>query len=142
MGRSSGVARRAAAVTACAAAVTACAAAALTAPVALADERGAGLYEPFTGAASTKAAKRYVNRLAEGRLPSGRRLRTSIDGLRAGVFVNEGRPVPAAPTPGPGAATTRAERATSVDGPLTAALGVVALALGLCVAGAARRFRG
>jgi len=135
MGRSSGVARRAAAVTASAAV------AALAAPVALADERGAGLYEPFTGAASTKAAERYVNRLAEGRLPEGRRLRTSVDGLREGVFVNEGRPVPAAATPSPGAATARAERATNVDGPLTAMLGVATLALGLCVAGAAGRLR-
>ena len=126
--------------------VTACAAVASlsahAAPVALADDRGAGLYEPFTGAASTKAANRYVQRLAEGRLPQGRRLRTSIDGLRAGVFVNEGRPVAAAATPSPGAATARAERSASFDGPLSATLGIAALALGLCAAGAAGRLRG
>jgi hypothetical protein len=130
-----GVARRAAAVTACVAA------AGLAAPIAHADDRGAGLYEPFTGAASTKAAKRYVDRLAEGRLPFGRRLRASFAGLRAGVFVNDGRPVPATDTPGPGAATTRAERTADIDGPLSAGLGIAALALGLCAAGAASRLR-
>lgn len=135
MGLPSGVARRAAAVTACVAV------AGLAAPVARADDRGAGLYEPFTGAASTKAAKRYVDRLAQGRLPSGRRLRASIEGLRSGVFVNQGRPLPAAATPGPGAASSRAERADDIDGPLAAGLGVAALAIGLCAAGAAGRLR-
>jgi hypothetical protein len=133
-----GVARRAAAGTACAAVASLVA---YAAPVALADDRGAGLYEPFTGAASTKAARKYVDRLAEGRLPLGRRLRTSIDGLRAGVFVNEGRPVPAGATPRPGAATARAQRAGNADGPLSATIGVAALALGLCAAGAAGRLR-
>jgi hypothetical protein len=112
---------------------------ALVTPAAFADDRGAGLYEPFTGAASTKAAKRYVKRLAEGRLPRGRRLRASSDGLRSGVFVNDGRPVPAAPTPNPGAATARAEREHEADGPLSAGLGAAAVALGLCAAGFARR---
>jgi hypothetical protein len=131
-----GVARRATAGAAWAAIVG------LAAPVALADDRGAGLYEPFTGAASTKAANKYVKRLAEGRLPQGRRLRTSLEGLRSGVFVNEGRPVPAAATPAPGAATARAQRDGDADGPLSATLGVAALALGLCAAGAAGRLRG
>lgn len=82
-----------------------------------------------------------MNKLAEGRLPAGRRLRTSRDGLRAGVFVNEGRPVAAAATPSPGAATRRAERTANLDGPLSAGLGLAVLALGLCAAGAAGRLR-
>ena len=71
--------------------------------------------------------------------PGRRRCATSLEALRSGVFVNDGRPVVAAATPRPGAASARAERDDDGDGPLTAGLGVAALALGLCAAGAAAR---
>ena len=95
-------------------------------------QSGNGLYEPFPKAAVEKRAKRFVERLNLGEA-----VRFSDAELDRGVFVNPGRPTPAA-----GAPSARAGVGGESSGlPVLAQIVLLALAITVLPLLAARRPR-
>jgi hypothetical protein len=82
-------------------------AAAVTASPALAQDDGAGLYEPFPGKARTKRAKSFVRELPRGASELGGRLELSGAQLDRGLLVRRAGVEPLR-DPLPGAASVRA----------------------------------